>query len=377
MTFVEDTLTGAYMVKILFLEDSADDVELMLNELKEAGVSCNHLRVYKKSEFITAINDFRPHVVLADYSLPAFTGLDAFRIVKRSNQKIPFILVTGVLSERVALDCLNEGIDDFILKSSFKRLPAAIRNAMAKKKVEIEKERMALQLKKSNRDLQKLTEQLQVLREEERLHVARDLHDELGQMLTGLKIDLSMLWKGILSGKISDVAAINMEFSGVVNMVSQITQSVKRIVSGLRPEILYELGIIEAIRWQCQEFENRSKIACEVNINIEYLDVDRNISIALFRMVQETLTNIARHAQASQVKVQFSVVEGSLHLCITDNGIGISEQAITDSNALGLVGMRERARFMNGKFSISGKPGKGTRVLVIVPLNQEHALAQN
>jgi signal transduction histidine kinase len=365
------------MTKILFLEDSADDMELMLHELREASMSCTAKRVDKKKEFTQVVDEFQPHIILADYSLPLFTGMEAFRMLKRKRLNIPFILVTGALSEQVALECVKEGVDDFILKSSFKRLPAAINNAIEKKQAENEKERMGWALKKSHRDLQKLAEQLQVMREEERLIIARDLHDELGQVLTGLKIDISMLWKGIASGKLKDTPTIDTEFSNIIGLVNQITQSVKRIASGLRPEILDELGIVEAIRWQCQEFEARHKIPCKTHLNIEFLDVERNFAIALFRIVQEALTNVTRHAEATVVKVRLAILDETLHLSIEDNGKGISEEAMTDSGALGLVGLRERARFLDGKVSISGESGKGTKVLLTVPIKQPYAIEQN
>jgi signal transduction histidine kinase len=338
------------MLRILFLEDSPDDMEFMLHELSEASVRC----------------EYKPNIILADYSLPMFTGMEAFRMLKRKGLNIPFILVTGALSEQLALECVKEGVDDFILKSSVKRLPTAVNNAISRKKAENEKERMAREL-----------ERLQVMREEERMNIARDLHDELGQVLTGLKIDITMLWKKIASGKAHDPDTINLEFLGVINLVSQVMQSVKRIYSGLRPEILDELGIVEAIRWQCQEFESRTKIECQAHLDVEFLELDRNLSIALYRIVQEALTNIVKHAQATRVEVLLSMSEETLLLSVTDNGKGISLDSETHTGALGIIGLRERVRSLNGKFIITGKPGKGTRMLVTVPVKQAYAVEQD
>jgi len=365
------------MTRILFLEDNPDDVELMLHELKEALISCKSKRVQTKNEFTREVKEFKPHVILADYSLPMFTGMEAFRMLKRKGLSIPFILVTGALSEQMALECVKEGVEDFILKSSVKRLPAAVNNAISRKKSENEKERMARQLKRSHHDLQKLAERLQLMREEERLNIARDLHDELGQVLTGLKIDITMLWKKISSGKNNDPVEIDSEFSGIVRLVNQVMQSVKRIYSGLRPEILDELGIIEAIRWQCQEFETRSKIECLTHLDVEFLELDRNLSIALYRIVQEALTNVVKHAEATRVEVLLSVSKETLLLSVTDNGKGISFDQETQAGALGIIGLRERVRSLNGKFIITGKPGKGTRMLVTVPVKQTYAIEQD
>src|SRR6266481_1409441 len=124
---------SAEIYQILFLEDSPDDVELMEHELKEAGMQFTSRRIDNKGEFIKEVNDFRPDVILADYSLSMFNGMQAFRMLKEKKIALPFILVTGVLSEHLALECINEGIDDFVLKSSFKRLPAAIIGSIRKK----------------------------------------------------------------------------------------------------------------------------------------------------------------------------------------------------------------------------------------------------
>src|SRR6478736_1733428 len=188
-----------FVYQILFLEDNPDDVELIENELTEAGMRFMSRRIDKKSEFLKEVDDFCPDIILADYSLTMFNGVQAFRMLKEKKLNVPFILVTGVLSEELALECLKEGIDDFILKSSFKRLPAAIVSAIRKKEVEEQKNLFAIELKKSHEELRLLVNRHQISIEEERMNIARDLHDELGQVLTALKIDIAMLRKRLIS----------------------------------------------------------------------------------------------------------------------------------------------------------------------------------
>ncbi|HEU5289565.1 MAG TPA: response regulator [Cyclobacteriaceae bacterium] len=361
-------------MRILFLEDNLDDVELMRSELEEASMKFTSVRVDRQQEFSRQVQKFQPSIILADYSLPSFNGMDAFRMIKRKKLGIPFILVTGALSEHVALDCVKEGVDDFILKSSFKRLPAAIKNAIEKKKNESEKVRMALTLKKTNLELQLLTERLHVSREEERLHLARELHDELGQLITALKIDIAVLRKRLITGRLSSLDAVDTEFQSIINLVENATESIRRISSGLRPEILEELGIVEAIRWLCLDFETRNNVSCNACIEVDSLDIDLNSSIALYRMVQEALTNIARHAKATQADVNLSISNATLVLSIQDNGVGISSEDISSSNSLGIIGLRERARFLNGRFTISGRKGKGTKISITVPIMQAYAI---
>src|SRR6478736_3599131 len=191
----------ARFYKILFLEDNPDDVELMQHELNEASFSFTSQRTDRKADFIKQVNEFRPDIILADYSLSTFNGMQAFQMLRREKLVIPFILVTGVLSEKLAVECMKEGVDDFVLKSSFKRLPSAILNAIKKKEGELEKSRMAFELEKSHEELGLLIKHQQNSLEEERTRIARDLHDELGQALTALKIDISMLWKKFNANK--------------------------------------------------------------------------------------------------------------------------------------------------------------------------------
>jgi DNA-binding NarL/FixJ family response regulator len=154
--------------KILFLEDDSQDVELMLHELEVAGISTTSRQVYNKQAFVEALENFQPDIILADYTLPMFNGMHAFRIFKERGFQVPFVLVTGALSEELALEYLNEGIDDFILKSSYKRLPTVITRNLELKKAQTEKENIAA-------ELQKKTEELRHLHEKAELTKAHDM----------------------------------------------------------------------------------------------------------------------------------------------------------------------------------------------------------
>ena len=363
---------GAYDVyQILFLEDNPDDVELMEHELTEAGIQFASRRVDKKSEFINEVLVFHPHVILADYSLSTFNGMQAFRMLKSENLAVPFILVTGVLSEELALECLKEGIDDFILKSSFKRLPAAIINAVRNKEIEDEKNRFALALKKSHEELRLLVNRHQVSIEEERMNIARDLHDELGQVLTALKIDIAMLHKRLASGKIASEQVINNEFESITKTIDKIANSAKQISSGLRPEALDDLGIFDAIQWQLKEFEKRNKIVCQLYLPNEPVELSKELSIALFRIVQEALTNVARHSFADLVQIYIDLRDNVLFLEVLDNGKGIDDEKINSSKSLGIIGLRERVQLLQGQFFIGKAKGSGTKVSMMIPLSNE------
>ena len=305
--------------------------------------------------------------VVVIHSLTSFNGIEAFQMLKNEKLNIPFILVTGVLSEQMALQCLKDGIDDFVLKSNFKRLPQAIVSAIEKKRNEKEKSRMALELKKSHKELRLLLNRHQVSVEEERMNIARDLHDELGQVLTALKIDIMMLWKRMGGGKMTK-ETMDAEFEEITDLVDKITKSVKDISSGLRPETLDELGFIEAVKIHALEFERRSRIKCNTFLPFDNLELNKDLSIALFRIVQETLTNVARHSEATSAEIKLDIMGDNIHMTISDNGKGIVDSDINSSHSLGIIGLRERVRLLNGEFHIGSPKNRGTVVSIVVPL---------
>ncbi len=370
---VKESIGGVpatYPYRILFLEDNPDDVELMHHELDEASVNFIGRTTDKKNEFLKEVFEFRPDVILADYSLTSFNGMQAFQMLRTEGVTLPFILVTGALSEQLALECLKDGIDDFILKSSFKRLPTAIMNAIKKKGIEREKDRIAFELKKSHEELGFLLERYQLSLEDERRTTARDLHNELGQVLATLKAGVTALWKKITPGRKLPAEAIQAEFTSVVALIDQLTQSVKKISSGLRPETLDELGILEAVQGQAMEFERRHQISCQTYLHADSLKLSRDLSISLFRIVQEVLTNVAKHSQATQVEIYLDDIGSAFFLGIKDNGRGIQEEQLKSSKSLGLIGLRERVRLLNGKFDIQSKEKEGTLVSVIIPIEE-------
>jgi len=226
------------------------------------------------------------------------------------------------------------------------------------------------ELKKSREQLRNLSAYLQSAREQERTSIAREVHDDLGQTLTALKMDLSWLNKKLPKGQ----EALAEKTTAMMKLVDTSIQSVQRISSELRPGLLDDLGLTAAIEWQAEDFQNRSGIQCAVSFKPDDIVLDRNLATTIFRIFQETLTNIARHANASKVKVNLTLKHNKLILRVTDNGTGIAEKEVSDPRAFGLVGMRERAYVWGGKVDITGAPNKGTTVKVSIPVNTHHHL---
>jgi len=227
-----------------------------------------------------------------------------------------------------------------------------------------ERVRIDEELHNSREELRNLTAYLESVREQERTSIAREIHDELAQSLTALKMDLAWLDNKLPRDQIPLVDKMH----AMSELIDSIIQTVKRISAALRPGILDDLGLVAAIEWQAEEFQNRTGINCRFIVNPDDLTVDQDRSTAIFRIFQETLTNIARHASASLVSVDLLEEAGSLLLRVIDNGIGITEEEIHDHKSFGLIGMRERVYPWGGRVDIKGISGQGTTVEVSVPL---------
>jgi signal transduction histidine kinase len=231
----------------------------------------------------------------------------------------------------------------------------------------IERKRAEEELKQSHERLRNLSAHIESMREAERTSIAREVHDELGQALTALKMDLSWLSKKLPEEQEAAIKKIR-EMSRIIDTV---IQTVKRISTDLRPGILDDLGLVAAMEWQVQEFQERTRINCELTAEGEDINLDRDLTTAVFRILQEALTNVARHANATRVAVSLKKRDGRLVLQVGDNGKGITEKQVAHPRSFGLIGMRERARSWNGSVEIDGIAGKGTRVTVSIPLKRK------
>jgi PAS domain S-box-containing protein len=210
--------------------------------------------------------------------------------------------------------------------------------------------------------LRNLYANLQSMREEERASIAREIHDELGQVMAAIKMDVA--W---INSKCKDCEGIAEKAAATLNHIDATIKSIKKICTELRPGILDHLGIVAAIKWQAEEFESRTGIQCEINAH-EDIRLNRDHSTVLFRIFQEALTNVVRHANATKIVASLKEEDSMIILEISDNGEGISETDISKPNSFGLMGMRERVYPWKGKVNISGSPGSGTRIEVILPI---------
>lgn len=214
--------------------------------------------------------------------------------------------------------------------------------------------------------LRELTSHLQSIREEERTRIAREIHDELGQQLTGLKMDVSWIEKKIAI----DDFALQKRISDMILLIDNTVNTVRRIASELRPSMLDDLGLITAIEWQAQEFEKRTTIKSVFKNNITEFNFERELSTNIFRIYQEALTNIMRYAQATLVETTIEIVNDHFNLVIKDNGCGFDINEAKNKNSLGLIGMNERTLLFNGTLNIKSQKLIGTIISLKVPLTK-------
>jgi len=219
-------------------------------------------------------------------------------------------------------------------------------------------------IRQSNSELRALASHLQDVREEERSDIARKIHDELGQQLTGLKMDLSWIAKKMVADE-NDHA--RQKIKETLDLTDNAIRTVRKIATDLRPGILDDLGLVAAIEWQSQEFEKRSGIATSFRSGMTELNCSSPMSIGLFRICQEALTNVARHSLASNVGITLDQERGKLILRIADNGKGMALQTAGPKKTLGLLGMKERAMMMGGQLEIESQVGKGLTLTITVP----------
>ena len=211
-----------------------------------------------------------------------------------------------------------------------------------------------------------LSNQIQQVREEEKSRIAREVHDQLGQELTALKIDAVQLGKKLAAGQTD----LKSKIESMTQTIDETIKSVQHIATELRPPILDAFGICEAISWQANEFQKRHGLKFDLKLSQSQVEIDKSLQTSLFRVFQEAVINILRHANASQVKVNMSYEKRNLIFIIEDNGIGIKKRDLESPESLGLIGIKERVYPWDGQVNFEGPPGKGTIVTVTIPLKQ-------
>ena len=251
-----------------------------------------------------------------------------------------------------------------VCRDMSERLKAEAKLRQFNEELERQVKEKTAELVRSNTELRDLAARLERVREEERARIAREIHDELGQQLTGLKMDLYWAAKRLDTGGTEQAQG---KLRSTIGLLDETIRTVRRIATDLRPSILDDLGLIAAIEWQIREFEKRAGILTDFRSTMPEMDFPPELSIGMFRICQESLTNVARHAAASRVCIVLDPVDGGVRMTITDDGKGLDPQK-TGLKSLGLPGMKERALMMGGRLEIDNGENKGLRLVLTVPL---------
>ena len=367
-------MSDSHQASILIVDDDPASLGIMQEILCNQGARL--VTATSGEEALRKVLDDDFAAIIMDVRMPGIDGFTTASMIRerKRSRYTPIIFVTAHAEDvSTMFKSYRAGAVDFISKPV---IPDVLRSKMSvfvglhdmNRMLNAELAERALseqRLRASEENLRALATHLQSVREEERIHIAREIHDELGQALTGLKFELNTFAKHFES----DDAAARQDKQQTLNVaIDRIINSVRRIASGLRPEVLDEIGLAAAFDWQAREFQRRTGIRCHVNIPAQFTDPDKDRSTALFRIFQELLTNVARHANATRVNVALCEGEEALALCVEDNGRGIKETEAQSPRSLGFLGLRERVLAFGGSIHVKGDEGKGTRVCVSIPV---------
>ena len=349
------------VVRILHLEDSRVDHALVKFALQRSQLACELTLVDTMEDFEIQLGSNAFDVVLADYHLPGFTGLDAWEVARELRPDLPFVVLSGAIGEAAAVDAMHRGVSDYLLKDNIHRLAHVIERALEVSETRRAKVLADAELADSRQRLAELAEHLQTGIEQERADIAREIHDDIGGALAAVKLDLAWV------GRHAQDEELQRHVASAMEMLQHALGASQRIMLNLRPPIL-DQGLVAAVQWLASSFERRTGTPVVVRRSSEVIEVSRELQLVAYRTAQEALTNVSKHAHATAVDIDLSDREGVLTLEVNDNGQGMSAQALRKAKSFGLLGLRERAAKVDGWLDISTSP-RGTSVILSVPLH--------
>ncbi|MCO5099855.1 MAG: histidine kinase [Burkholderiaceae bacterium] len=342
----------------LLVAENEFEFELLLATLVRDGLPLAAHRVETQGELRAALErDW--DAVIAAHRLPELPAMEALRIVRSRRPALPFLVVSGSGGEESAVSAMRSGADDYLVEGRLARLAPALLNAMAIAHARRDREQALHALERSERRLRELYAHLESVVDEERARIARDVHDDIGGALTTLRFDLSWIERN------GDPASAERARCALRTLVG-VMQSAQRIQRNLRPPVL-DAGLVDAMHWQVGEFRRSTGIDAVFEHNVDTLELDETRAMTVYRVLQESLTNVARHAQANAVRIDLLVGAEELSLEIADDGVGLSAKALEKAGSFGLRGLAERARRAGGWIDAS-RTERGSCVLLSMPL---------
>lgn len=354
---------------VLIVDDNSTNILYL--EIILRNIQANLIKALSGKEALELTRGVDLSLAILDVQMPLMNGYELAILLNkdRVDNKVPIIFLTANFPENArilegykagAVDYIIKPVNEIILTSKIKvflELHWQKSSVMEKTEKLRVSEADLLQTKKQ---LEQMNEYLIAAIEEERSSISLQVHDELGQAMTALKMDLSWLRQNM-----SNEETAKEKIDRMVLMTNDVIRKVQRISSELHPGLLDDLGLVAAIEWYCKEFGERTGIICDLDLEeTDYIQSD--VNLALFRVFQEAMTNIIRHAKASTVHIQLTHTPHT-QLTIEDNGVGMAPECITSGKSFGLIGMRQRISRCEGTIAISSEIGKGTLVSVVIP----------
>jgi signal transduction histidine kinase len=372
-------LIGRKAMKVLILDDEEFIRELLYNTLIDFDYQitmCSHgeeaLKILESEEF---------PLVITDLMMPDIDGYEVCRKIRKlpEGDQTFILMMTAFGAPDVLRKVLKAGADDYLPKP-FKIDMLEIRLEVAKKLIDSRRRRKKAEAKlkqtldnlerlvaERTQELRYLSNHLQEIIERDRKHYAREIHDELGQALTGLNFDLFWL-KNHLSG---DKEMLIEKINAMSRLLEKTSYKMERIITELRPQILDELGLKSAIEWQIGEYQKRTGINFDFTASSDNKLIGKELSLTLFRIFQEAVINAMRHSKANHIGIVLEETPEIVSLQIRDNGKGITEEEIKNPRSFGLIGIQERVKFWNGEVEIRGKEHEGTEITVNIPVSDD------
>lgn len=353
--------TALGVIRILHLEDSAVDHALVRRALERSGLEFAIDHVETLADFEHATKSTIYDAIVADYRLRGFTAIDAWDALKSHANAPPFILLSGAIGESAAVAAIKLGMSDYLQKDDLGKLTAAILRAIELQHTRLAKDHADAELAISERRLAEFAEHLQATIEQERASIAREIHDDIGGALAAAKLDLAWIGRHL-----SDPVTLN-HVTAATEMLQHALGASQRIMMNLRPAIL-DQGLAAAVDWLASGFERRTGIRTVLRLGQPDHELPKAVQLTAYRTAQEALTNIAKHARCDLVTIDMTDSGNVLTLEISDNGQGLSATEQDKTKAYGLKGLRERAKSVGGWLDISTGVGKGTSIILSVPL---------
>ncbi|UCE32556.1 MAG: response regulator [Burkholderiales bacterium] len=353
-------------LRILVVEDSEADFELLAATLARQGLRVLCARVEDESGMRAALAAGGWDAVISDHNLPRFSSGEALATLQDVGAELPFIIVSGEIGEEAAVEAMRRGADDYLYKGRLARLGPALSNAIGAAETRRERKAAERALLRSEQRLRELATHLQSAVEEERRAIAREIHDDIGGTLTALRFDLRWIAR-------HGAAQVAERARTAIETLDRAAHATQNLLRDLRPPALDD-GIVAALEWQVRQFGRRTEIDAVFRSNVDALQIDGSLAMTLYRVAQEALTNVAKHAGATRVAVDLISAGDVVSLEVSDDGRGFDAEARGHSGSLGLLGLHERARKAGGWLEVSSS-GRGSTVLLTLPASDAAAAA--